>query len=72
MAGYYDLTHYRWHWYWEEKENGEADCGIVCAPREGHGYSVCRCPRYMSKIEWQALAGYICNLHNANYPDSDL
>lgn len=55
---------YPWHWHWRF-ENGEADCGIFAQVREGHAYSVFRCPRYMKQPEWEALATKTCADHNA-------
>lgn len=60
-----DLTAYRWHWHWRS-EKDEADCGIYAEVRQGHAYAIARCPRYMKQAEWERLATYICDLHNAS------
>lgn len=53
-----------WKWYWR-KEDNEADCGIYVETRIGHAYAIARCPRYVSKDDWEAIAKHICDLHNA-------
>ena len=60
----YDVLHCEWKWYW--RKNGDnADCGIFAELRRGHGYSVCRCPRYLTEKEWREYATHICDVHNA-------
>jgi len=55
----------RWRWNWKTNQAGEADCGIVAEPLPGHGYSICRCPRYVKEEQWRKYAKHICDLHNA-------
>lgn len=61
-----DLADYRWQWHWRSA-NGEADCGIFAEVRNGHAYSVARCPRYMKRPDWEKLATLICDTHNAKF-----
>lgn len=53
-----------WTWHWREGDNGEADCGILHEERPGMAYSVCRCPRYVTKEQWEANAQLICDAVN--------
>jgi hypothetical protein len=45
-----------WKWHWGLGHNLEADCGVFHEPIEGQAYSVCRCPRYQSQLQWEADA----------------
>lgn len=47
-----------WRWYWRI-ENDEPNCGVFAEPREGHAYSVARCPRYQTPEQWKADAQLI-------------
>jgi hypothetical protein len=59
------LTDDTWKWYWRKSDDGnEADCGIYVETRVG-AYAIARCPRYVSKEDWEAIATRICDLHNA-------
>ena len=60
-----DLMSAEWKWHWR-KDGDEADCGIFAETRIGHGYAVARCPRYLTKDQWTAIATRICDLHNAD------
>lgn len=59
-----DVTLYPWNWFWRT-DGGEADCGIFAEVREGHAYAVFRCPKYMTRKDWEALATKTCDEHNA-------
>jgi hypothetical protein len=61
-----DVTKLEWKWFWRESETAqnEADCGVYAEPRTGQAYSVCRCPRYVKKEQWEELAAHICDTHN--------
>lgn len=49
-----------WQWEkWRADENGEADCGVYFEERSGMAHSVCRCPRYLKKEEWEEYARMI-------------
>ena len=63
-----DVKNYPWNWYWrtDGTELHLSDCGITCEPHPGHGYSIVRCPRYISKEQWEEIASHICELHNAS------
>ena len=55
-----------WKWHWRTNENGKPECGIFAEPRDGHAYSVARCPQYQSRKKWEADAAFIvkaCNAH---------
>ena len=61
-----DVTQYEWLWYWRKYPEAElTEGGILCQPRTGQAYSVVRMPIYMDQEEWEVLALYICDLHNA-------
>ncbi len=68
-----DIKNYPWTWYWRyDNDTGEANCGITCEPRLGHGYAVVRCPKYFTEQQWKELADYICNLHNRSLKNADV
>ena len=52
-----------WVSYWRVTDE-KPDCGIFAEPREGQAYSVCRCPRYQKKKQWQDDSELIAFLHN--------
>ena len=47
-----------WKSYWR-KTDGEPDCGVFTETSPGHAYSICRCPRYETKEDWERVGGYI-------------
>jgi len=53
-----------WRWYWRTDDQGNADCGIYAEPRPGHAYSIVRCPRYMTKEQWEQVAERIVSAVN--------
>lgn len=55
----------KWKWDWQTNDQREADCGIYMETYTGLPQAICRCPRYLTKAQWQAIATHICDLHNA-------
>ena len=58
-----DVLHAKWQWYWRETD-GKPDCGIFAEVIPGYAYAICRCPRYLTKEQWEGYAEHICKLHN--------
>lgn len=60
-----DLDKYEWHtpgpweYYWRVDDENHADCGVYALRRPGQAYAVARCPKYQSKIQWNADASLI-------------
>ena len=54
-----DITRTKWLWNWSVLD-GEPYCGVYAELRPGHAYSICRCPRYLTKEQWTEYA-----THNA-------
>lgn len=51
--------------YWRQ-EDGEANCGVFHEPRQGHAYSICRAPRYVSEDQWMQDGGFIADAFNVH------
>ncbi len=51
--------------YWRQ-EDGEANCGVFHDPRQGHAYSICRAPRYVSEEQWMQDGGFIADAFNVH------
>ena len=53
-----------WKWHWRTNGDGKPECGIFAEPRDGHAYSVARCPQYQSRKKWEADAAFIVKAAN--------
>lgn len=47
-------------WDWRTDDEGNADCGVFFMVFDGHAYAFARCPKYLSKEQWESNAKAIC------------